>query len=99
MDIEYFMDKLQPYEVNIIINNLNKTDKNLWEATRLIIYYNAMMWSKDKMELQDFMKFDWEKETGEIEREHNTEISNEDIKRLKERAKTISHNLGGNLNG
>lgn len=86
------MDKLQPYEVNMIINNLNNADRSLWEATRLIIYYNAMMWSKNKMELQDFMKFDWEEAT-EKEEEHTTEISNEDIKRLKERSELISKNL------
>lgn len=86
------MDKLQPYEVNMIINNLNSTDRSLWEATRLIIYYNAMMWSKNKMELQDFMKFDWE-EVTEKKEEHTTEISNEDIKRLKEKSEFISKNL------
>lgn len=55
-------------------------DRNLWESSRLQGYITAQVNSKNKISQQDICKFNWENEPEEM---HITEISNEDISRLK----------------
>lgn len=77
------------YEVDTLLSNLQ--DKQAWEQTRLIAYLLAQTNSKKKLKLTDILSFDWDKEktsTG------NTSISNEDIDRLKQKAKLIQKQNG-----
>ncbi len=90
MDIEYFLDKLQWYEVNSYLSNIKYLDSNSWEQTRLLLYAVSSIFSKKHLKLQDCLKFPWEQE------EHNTEISNEDIERLKKQAEIIKQKNYGN---
>lgn len=90
MDIEYFMDKLQWYEVNNYLSSLQYLDVNSWEQTRLLIFAVSSMFSKKQLTQQDIMKFPWEEEIK------NTEITNEDIERLKKQAEIIKQKHYGN---
>lgn len=85
------MDKMEEWEIRPICSGLQYTDRNSWEQTRLRIYSLACMFSKQQRDVSDIMKFPWEKE--EIEK--NTEISNNDIKRLKERAAEMARSMSG----
>lgn len=82
---------MQTYEVNDIIEGLQYTDRNLWETSRMNSYILAQVNSKKKLSPTDIIKFSWEnnEEAKEIE------ISNEDIKRLKEKSKKIKINSNG----
>lgn len=55
--------------------------KDSWEQARLVAYMIAQTNSQKKLKLTDIIKFHWEKE------ESITTISNEDVDRLRERAK------------
>ena len=79
---------MQMYELEPLINNLHKKDRNSCEQARMIAYVIAQCNSTKKLKPTDIMQFTWDNDTTE-----ETSISNEDIKRLKEKAKQYTiHN-------
>jgi hypothetical protein len=56
------------------------------------MYANAQMNTKKKLKVKDIVTFPWENES-----KSETEISTEDIQRLKEKAKKISKTLNGTI--
>lgn len=80
IDPEYFMDKMQMYELSPILRSFHKRNKESWEQSRFIAYVVAQTNSTKQLSLTDIMKFDWDESKKE-----NT-ISTEDIDRLKEKA-------------
>lgn len=89
------MDEMKEYEVRTILDNLQYVDRPAWEQTRLNVYARAQMNTKKKLKVSDIMTFPWESNNNH--EEHIIEISNEDIERLKEKAKKISKNLNGTI--
>lgn len=85
VDYEYFMDKMQEYEVYMFYDNLKYTNRPDWEQTRLIMYILAQTNSKKKLNIEDIMSFPWEKD---IEDNPN-EVSKEDMNTLREKAKRM----------
>lgn len=86
VSVEYFMDTMTEWEINDIIDNLPYLDRNMWEACRLSAWITIQANSRDEVAMQDVLKFKWDDasvSTKEIE------ISNEDIERLREKAKQI----------
>ena len=85
---DYFLDSMQMYEVKAVLENLQYKNKTSWEQARMIAYVIAQCNSTKKLKPTDIMQFSWDDDTtGE------TSISNEDIKRLREKAKQyITHN-------
>lgn len=55
--------------------------KDSWEQSRLVAYMIAQTNSTKELKVTDILKFHWEKE------EADTSISNEDVARLREKAK------------
>lgn len=62
--IEYFMDNMTLYELNIILSNLNYCVKNDWEQTREIMWSNLAAFSKKKIKPSEVMKFPWEEKSS-----------------------------------
>lgn len=92
--IPYFFDEMEEYEVQSIIENLEYYERPEWERTRFIAYCNLQKSSTKKIKPTDLITFPWEKESDDTDQINgNSELSNEDIKRLKERAKIISQTL------
>lgn len=81
------MDEMEEYELYEIIDNLQYLDKNDWERTRLSIYSSVQMNTKKKLTPKDILTFPWENEHHE--EKVITEISNDDIQRLKDKSKAI----------
>lgn len=69
------------YEVKAIMDYDYYSYKDSWEQARLIAYMVAQTNSTKKLKLTDILKFHWEKENTD------TAISNEDVARLREKAK------------
>lgn len=69
------------YELEPLLANLHKKNKESWEQTRQVTYVIAQTNSSKKLKPTDIMKFVWDDEDSD------TSISNEDIKRLKDKAK------------
>lgn len=90
VSVEYFMDRMQDYEIDTLLDNLQYDGVNEWEQTRLKIYSTAQMMSKKQLTPKDLMEFPWEKEEEkEEEEEHKTSISNEEIEMLQKEARKI----------
>lgn len=85
---EYFFDKMQMYELQPFINNMNKKNKESWEQTRLLAYILAQVNSTKKLSMTDIIKFSWDLDENKV-----TSISNEDIERLKNKAKEFENKI------
>ena len=93
--IEYFMDSLQEYEIEPIVQNIPFIEKGDWERTRFQSYCNLQKSSSKRISPQDLITFPWEKEDDNTDQINgNSEpLSKEEIQRLKEQAKIISQTL------
>lgn len=89
LDAGYVMDQMQMYEVDTLINNLYKANKNGWEQARMIAYLLAQVNSSKKLKPTDIISFSWDKEQNK----GDTKISNEDIERLRDEAKQFINKI------
>lgn len=82
------MDKCTEWEIEDILECLPYTDRNLWESSRLCAYIDAKANFKGIKSYADIAEFRWEKNEEQVkEEESNTEITNDEIKKLKAKAK------------
>lgn len=75
----YVLDEMDWYEINSILKYRYYAYKESWEQTRLITYMTAQVNSSKHLKVTDIITFPWEEE----EKEENTRITSDDIKRLK----------------
>lgn len=85
ISLEYFLDTCTEWELTDYIELLPYIDRTEWETARLCAYIDAKSHFKNINKYSDICEFKWEQK--EQEEEHKTEISNDEIKRLKELAK------------
>ena len=84
---DYFCDKLQDWELLWLLQNMNYAYKNEWEQTRYILYFSIAPYTKTRYNsIQEFFPLSTDKEQKE---EHNIEITNDEIARLKKKAKAM----------
>ena len=74
---------MQFYEIPVLVKGLNNKHKESWEQTRFISYITAQVNSTKQLKPTDILKFSWDEDTKE------TYISNEDVERLKNKAKNL----------
>lgn len=85
--LDYFLDNMQPYELDAILDNIEYSVKVSWEQTRFIAWMQAQSFSTKKIKLTDLIQFGWDNIK-------NTSISTDDIERLKNKAIQIINNNG-----
>ena len=88
MSYDYFMENLQPWEVNNILSNLKYADYTTWETSRFIAYLIAKANFKNIGKIKDFLPLEWDKD-GEQEDDKpqlTQKITQDDVNRLKELA-------------
>lgn len=85
--LQYFLDEMKHYELDIILSMLEYTNKQNWEQTRFLSYITAQSQSTKKLNPQDILKFSWDEATNKENK--NTTITKEDIDRLKRKAQKI----------
>lgn len=74
------MYKMEEWEVNDILDNIQYLDRNEWEQTKLNNFTIAQVNSRKPIDMDKFMKFAWDEDGKE---EHDYEITNQEIERLK----------------
>lgn len=84
--MEYFMDEMKDYEVYLLLDNIQYSEKNDWERSRFESYVVAQVNSKKKIKPTDLVKFSWD---NELTDKASTEISTQDIERLKKKSEEI----------
>lgn len=85
VDYEYFMERMEEWEVYNFYDALQYCNRPEWEQTRLIMYILAQVNSKKHLEMTDILSFPWD----DNYEEKNTEMTNEERDRLKEKAKAF----------
>lgn len=80
------------YEVDDILECIPYMDRNNWEQCRLNTYITSMIDHK-KVKIDELITFPWE-EKKDNSKIGNIEISNEEIKYMKELSKKWSNNNG-----
>ena len=90
--MDYFLDKMKPYELSIICDSLHLRTKDNWEQARLIAYVMAQVSSQKHLKPTDIIKFAWEK----TDKSNTQPMTIEDFERLKaaalEREKLLKEN-------
>ena len=81
------MDELQEWEVYDFYNMLQYADANSWEQTRWLMYVIAQVNSRKQLKVTDILNFSWD------QTQKNTTITDDEIKRLKEKADIIGKKL------
>lgn len=81
------MDEMQDYEVNDILDALPYLDRNSWEQSRLQSLVTAQVNSKKQLKATDIIKLPWDEDN--VTETSPTEISTEDIERLKKKSELI----------
>lgn len=74
------------YEVEALIENLWRKDKESWEQTRTISYVTAQCQSTKKLDMKEIMSFPWEK--GE-----KIEDNPEELEAIREEMKAMEDKL------
>lgn len=92
IDPDYFLDKMKWYEVEACIKGLENKNKASWEQCRFLSYIIAQVNSTKKLKPTDILSFAWDKPQTD---DKNTSISNEDIERLKNKAKQYMERHNG----
>ena len=84
VSVEYFLDKMKPYELQIICESLHLRTKDSWEQSRLIAYLIAQTNSKKKLKPTDVIKFPWENDKQETQAtKQNKPLTLEDVEQIK----------------
>lgn len=82
------MDECTFWELDDYLELLPYLDRNMWESARLGAFIDAKSHFRGIHKYDDICQFKWEREDEMVEEvEHDTEISNQEIERLKELAK------------
>ena len=85
--MDYFMDELQDWEVYDIYSMLQYADSASWEQTRWLMYVIAQVNSRKQLKVTDILNFSWD------QTQKNITITDDDIKRLKEKAEIIGKQI------
>lgn len=93
IDYHYFMDELQDYELTYLLENCKFSYKDEWEQARYLMYYAVAPYSKKKYDsIADFFPLTTDPEKTEI---HKTDISNDEIKKMREMSAYFEKNVIG----
>ena len=79
--LEYFLDKMKPYELSIICDSLHLRNKDSWEQARMIAYIMAQVNSTKKLKPTDIIKFGWEDVDDTTA--PNKPLTKEDVEQIK----------------
>lgn len=78
------MDEMQPYELYLILDNLNYSIKNDWEIGREIMWSNLQAWSKKKLKPEDVISLPWDNKQSK--RKANIDVTNDIVAKMKKSA-------------
>lgn len=91
--MEYFLDELQQWELNIIVNNIKYLDRNEKEIDRYKLFVSIQSNSKKKLKIEDIISLPWDKEQDEKWSEEYKEKLDKQRKEAEERMQQIIKNM------
>lgn len=84
VSVSYFMDVMQPFELNILLDNMGKSVKSDWERTRQLCYSIVQVNSKKHLKPSDVMKLPWDNDTKKVKKNVDTDALNKLAAKMKE---------------
>ena len=84
---DYFLNELQQWELNTIVENIQYLDKNEREIDRYKLYVSIQSNSKKKLKPEDILKLPWDSNS---DNEWSEEYKEELTKRRKETEERMS---------
>ena len=88
LSYEYFCDELQDWELVWLLKNQHYAYKNEWQMVRYQLYYAIAPYTKTRYNsIEEFFPLSTDKTDNK--EEHNTEITNDEIARLKKKAQAM----------
>lgn len=75
-------------EVESFIDGLNRRNRESWEQTRLLGYIIAQSNSTKTLKQTDILRFPWDEEEKK-----DTSVTDDEMKRLREKAKAVESQL------
>lgn len=85
----YFLDRMTFGEVETFLMGFNRRNRDTWEQTRIIGYIIAQANSTKKLKQTDILRFPWD----ESKEDRDTHVSDEEIARLRAKAKQIEQHI------
>lgn len=93
IDYQYFMDEMRDYELTYLLENCQFSYKDEWEQVRYLMLCAVAPYSKEKYNsMADFFRLPTDPEKTEI---HKTDISNDEIKKMREISAYFEKNVIG----
>lgn len=80
-------------EVESFLDGLNRRNRESWEQTRLLGYIIAQSNSTKTLKQTDILRFPWDDATDENK---DTSVTDEEIERLRAKAKIVESQLNAN---
>lgn len=82
---DYVLNEMQPFEIDIALEGLHLKHKELWEATRMIMYSVAQVHNRKRINPKDMMSLPWDNDYGEPDSDSDPyeELREEMEKQLK----------------
>lgn len=91
---DYFLDKMSIVEVESFIDGLNRRNREAWEQTRLLGYIIAQVNSTKTLKQTDILRFPWDEDEKK-----DTGVTDEEMKRLRAKAKEYESQLKAQKDG
>ncbi len=88
---DYFLDKMDFIEVESFIDGLNRRNREAWEQTRLLGFIIAQSNSTKTLKQTDILRFPWDEEEKK-----DTSVTDEEMQRLRAKAKEVESQLNTN---
>ncbi len=86
--LDYFLDVMQPWELEFIFKNLAYAQKNEWEQTRLLYYGSIQPYLKDKTDLQEVFPLPFDNKNEDTHAQQN--VTQESFEKLEERGNELA---------
>lgn len=93
VDPEYFMDRMQLYEIRSLVKFSYHRHKDDYEIGRLIAYVTAQVNSKKRLKMKDICEFPWEREDFGISAKQHIQNQKNDVIRMTNAMKMMQQNL------
>lgn len=91
VSVEYFLDRMQFYELDALLENLNYCVRNQWEIARNVMWSNLAPMSKKKIKPKDIIELPFDK--PKQVKLPKAEVTQETINRAMELAKKRKQQL------
>ncbi len=72
--MQYYMYDMDLMELDLAAQNLQYTDRNIWDSTRLLGLFTLMPHTKKRLKTKDIFSLPWDQESEKLTEENKDEF-------------------------